>query len=168
MTPARILTDEEVVQHFGDPANYIRDDGSVDPHWELLILRSFPMPQPLPLSGYPKQLVRRVRCHQKIAPFLSDALLEINARPWLWGTLHDWGGCYAWRLQRKAKEPSRHSWGIAVDVDVADNAQGDITPGMHPLVVSIMEEHGFYWGGRFHGDRIDGQHFEFADLTRIS
>lgn len=167
MRPQRILTDAEVIAAFGDPTPYVREDGRIDPHWELIILKTFPLPAAIPLSGAPAIMVRRATCHRLVAPFLSAALDRIYVTPGLWQTINDWGGCYNWRLQRKAKSLSRHCWGLGPDMDVADNPMG--APGkIDPRVVEIMEEAGFYWGGRFHAARRDDMHFEYADLSRLT
>lgn len=174
MKPARILTDAEVTATFGDPRQFIRLDGTVSVAWPKKILTTIELPAPLALAGYPGKFVRHVSCHQKIASHLSAAMLEIHQAPdSVWATLNDWGGCYEWRLQRASRKPSRHSWGIAVDMDVADNPMGDQVGGgdvdIDPRVVEIMESHGFYWGGRFHNrDRVDQMHFEFADLAGLA
>ena len=76
------------------------------------------------------------------------------------------GGCYNWRTQRMAAHKrSRHSWGIAIDINVADNPFMG-TPQMPPAIVLAFKSAGFAWGGDFI-HRPDGMHFEFADPARI-
>lgn len=163
----RVLTDDELIGPFGDPKLLLREDGTVDPHWEMSIITRFPLPAALPLAGHPEKMVTRVRCHHRIASPLRAALDAIYAVPGLWATINDYGGCYEWRLQRLAKKLSRHSWGIAIDLDCHDNPFGDATPQVNPDVIRIFDEYGFAWGGNFHGARVDPMHFEFADLTKL-
>jgi hypothetical protein len=58
---------------------------------------------------------------------------------------------------------SLHTWGIAIDLNVAGNQVG--TPGtMDPRVMRIFERWGFAWGGRW--SVPDPMHFELAALAR--
>jgi len=54
---------------------------------------------------------------------------------------------------------SAHAYGIAIDLNAAENPQGAV-PVIDPRVVEIMKRWGFAWGGDF--DTPDGMHFEFA------
>ena len=78
------------------------------------------------------------------------------------GTIGDWGGCYAYRTVRGApRSPSRHSWGIAIDMDVGDNPMGS-AGRVDPRMIDLMADGGFFWGGYFKGARRDPMHWEFA------
>jgi len=102
-----------------------------------------------------------VTCHRAMLPALRGALTEI-ARAGLGGTLGAYGGCYRPRLVRGGDSGgtlSRHSYGIAVDVNVARNSFGGRVD-MHPRVVEIFRRWGFAWGGTW--VRPDGMHFEWV------
>lgn len=160
----RYLSQQEVVGAFGDPAPYVRMDGTVLGQWESDILGAFFLPAPLPLAWDRSRLIRRIRCHRKVALHMEAAFRDIYADQEAWRTIDDFGGCYSWRCQRGSKTLSRHCWAIAIDIDVADNPLGD--PGqMDPRVISAFEKHGFMWGGGFH--RPDPMHLEWADIDRI-
>lgn len=61
---------------------------------------------------------------------------------------------------------SLHSFGIAIDVNPATNANGSTTFDMPPEVVAAFENNGFRWGGRYKdvfGATIDAMHFEYLD-----
>ena len=61
---------------------------------------------------------------------------------------------------------SLHSFGIAIDVNPATNANGSSTFDMPPEVVHAFENNGFRWGGRYKevfGATIDAMHFEYLD-----
>jgi hypothetical protein len=102
-----------------------------------------------------------VTCHRAMLPALRGALTEV-ARAGLGGTLGRYGGCHSARLVRGGDSGgtlSRHSWGIAVDVNTARNSFGGRVD-MHPTVVSIFRRWGFAWGGTW--VRSDGMHFEWV------
>ncbi len=160
------LSDAQVIAAFGDPRPFIRADGTVAFPWEEQILATAMLPAPLPLSWAPATKVTRFKAHRRVAPLLTATFAELHATADLWATINDFGGCYNFRAQRGAKVLSRHSWGIAVDIDVTDNPMGK-PAHVDPRTVKIFEAHGFAWGGNFSGTRIDPMHFEFADLTRL-
>lgn len=159
MTLRRMTFDETVAQ-YGDPRPYVHSDGTVDPEWERRIVSYATLPAPLLLSWDHSRSVTRFKCHRLLVQFFQDAFRKVYVDPEAWATLGDFGGCYAFRANRKnPRALSMHSWAAAVDVDVADNGQGH-KPEMHPAVVAAFESEGFIWGGRFHGDAVDGMHFE--------
>ena len=161
----RYLSEEEVRREFGDPAEYITDSGGISSKWESIIITSFLLPQPLPYCADTTIMIKSVRCHKRIAHFMQAALQELYDNTEVWGSINDFGGCYNWRTQRKSKNLSRHSWGIAIDIDVNDNPMA--TKGaMHPKAISIFRSYGFLWGGNFRS-RKDPMHFEFGDLAML-
>lgn len=160
MAKLHLLTLPEVITIFGDPAMYKDPSGDFDEElWQKTILSAIPLPAPLPLSWNHLIHVYRIRCHWRIAKPLRSALEKIYEVD-LWNELSDTGGCYNFRPNVNNKRaPSRHCWGIAIDLDVMDNpnrAKGD----MHPTVIRVMEDHGFMWGGRF--QKPDPMHFEWS------
>lgn len=109
-------------------------------------------------------LLGEVTCHRVMLPQLEGALAEIRDRG-LSASVKpgQYGGCYAPRfIERDGTKPlSMHAWGLAVDINVADNPAG-ASPKMDPAVVAIFEKWGFRWGGRW--SKPDGHHFELAAL----
>lgn len=70
-----------------------------------------------------------------------------------------YGGCYHPRLISADRDRlSRHSWGIAIDLNV-DLSQPGLGPPPPPEVVEILGRHGFRWGGDFL--HADNHHFEW-------
>lgn len=163
----RLLTDAEVIATFGDPHRYMGTDGRISDEWPARILGHFTLPFPMAMQVADGRhvAVYTVTCHKIIQPFLRAALYELhsNADAWReWGN-GGYGGCYEFRRNRKnPAQLSRHSWGIAIDGDVLDNPQGS-PPQMHPFAIDCFEKQGFIWGGRFHGNAVDGMHFEASD-----
>lgn len=111
-------------------------------------------------------LLGEVRCHRAMLPQLEAALTEIRDSG-LGGSIkpEQYGGCYVPRfIERDGSKPlSMHAWGLAVDINVADNPAG-ARPRMDPQVVAIFEKWGFRWGGTW--ARPDGHHFELAALIQ--
>jgi len=60
---------------------------------------------------------------------------------------------------------SRHSWGIAIDLNVKDNPVGAIDKQPAELV-KRFEAEGWYWGGNFAGMNRDPMHFEVGDTFK--
>lgn len=157
MTPPNGL--REIVAAFGDVAPYIRPDGTVRSDWEWHTLTVVDLPAELPLSWNLSKRVGRVRCHFKLAPIFNATFRAIHAAD-LWKHLHDFGGIYEFRRQRKGRKLSLHAWGAAVDLNTIEDPQGDTDIDMHPDVVRVFKSMGFSWGGDF--TNVDAQHFQFA------
>jgi hypothetical protein len=102
-----------------------------------------------------------VRCHRRIIPMLRGALQELANRG-LAGLIDpgQYGGCYSPRFLNRSPAAgiSHHAWGVAIDLNVAQNPYG-AEPRMDRRVVEIFERWGFTWGGRWLVP--DAMHFEF-------
>lgn len=132
-------------------------DGSVapDPRWVAANIRT----ETVPVLG-------TVTCHRVMLPQLRAALEEI-IRAGLSSAIDpsDYGGCYVPRFIER--NPNRglslHTWGIAVDLNVAGNQRGTVGEIDH-RVVGILKRWGFAWGGDWRW--TDPMHFELAALVR--
>ncbi|MDF1596085.1 MAG: M15 family metallopeptidase [Acidimicrobiia bacterium] len=105
------------------------------------------------------------RCHRVVVPYLRSAIDElINEGLWAHIDRQDFqiaGGCYNPRLIRggdKGGAVSRHTWGIAIDINPNDNPYGGRI-GMDPDIAAIFQKWGFAWGGGW--TYTDGGHFEW-------
>jgi hypothetical protein len=102
-----------------------------------------------------------VRCHRRIIPMLRGALHELADRG-LAGLIDpaQYGGCYSPRFLNRSPAAglSHHAWGVALDLNVAQNPYG-AEPRMDRRVVEVFERWGFTWGGRWLVP--DAMHFEF-------
>jgi hypothetical protein len=155
----RLLTDAEVIATYGDPSKYIMPDGTIRELWRAAVLDSFALPKPLPLAW--GGTASRISCNKKLRPELERIFVKLAAIPEAWGTINDYGGCYSWRRNvNDRRKLSRHSWGIAVDLDVADNPNGS-RGDVHPLVIQAFYDEGWLWGGWF-TSTPDPMHFEKA------
>jgi hypothetical protein len=147
-----VLPTVKMKELFGEFAGRPRPDGTIeaDPAWSSrnITIESVP-------------IIGNVQCNRAIFPQLRGALHEIEADGL--SSLIDrsqYGGCWVPRFVNRnpKQEISHHSWGVAIDLNVADNPFGR-TPHMNPRVVAAFEHWGFTWGGRWL--RPDGMHFEF-------
>ena len=107
-------------------------------------------------------ILGEIVCHRALFPQLRDALKEVRRRglSFLIDT-SQFGGCYGPRFIGRVSggRLSHHAWGIAIDINAADNAFG--TPSdLDPRLVEIMERSGLTWGGRWLVP--DGMHFEWV------
>lgn len=132
-------------------------DGSVEPQadWVRANIRT----ESVPILG-------RVTCHRVMLPQLRAALAEI-VHGGLAGAIDaaDYGGCYVPRFigHDPSKGLSLHTWGIALDLNVAGNQRG--TAGeIDRRVVAIFKKWGFAWGGDWQW--TDPMHFELAAIVR--
>ncbi len=104
-------------------------------------------------------LLGGVVCHAAVIDALRGAMHELRRRG-LGDLVETYDGCFAPRFI--GRDPtamiSHHSWGIAVDLNIAGNYYS-VTPDQDARLVEVMERWGFGWGGRFIVP--DGNHFEY-------
>lgn len=150
----RYLTDIEIAKTFGS-AN---EHGS--PYLTFLEL-PFPM-----YFGITE--VKRLRCHKLILPALKAVLDEILA---FYGLdeikrlrIDRFGGVFSYRMMRGANRRSRHSWGVAIDLDPTrntlkmDSKKASFARPVYAPMITIFEKHGFISKGKTDG--FDWMHFE--------
>jgi hypothetical protein len=107
-------------------------------------------------------------CNKNVIPAIQGALNEIG-NVGLGGLVYRGaGGCFGPREVRPEGSTtggslSRHSYGIALDIDTDQNPLGGV-PHMDCRVVQIFRKWGFAWGGNFLTS--DGMHFEWANERR--
>lgn len=113
-------------------------------------------------------LLGKVTCHRILVPQLKAALQQIigSGLQFLVNP-EQYGGCFSPRFvdRRPDGRLSHHAWGIAVDVNVAENAFGT-EPDQDKRLVEIFERLGFTWGGRWLVP--DGMHFEWVRFPTSS
>jgi len=157
----------ELIELLGDPAPFIRPDGTVREAWEE-ILAPVTLPSPLPLSWrstdpttgapLPPRTVHMVRAHVLVARLL-ETVLESLYDAGHWGEVREFGGIYCWRSQRGGSKLSVHCWGAAIDLNPSTNQLGTVG-NMAPEVIAAFESAGWFWGGRWR--RPDPMHFQFC------
>jgi len=139
--------------------------------WEQENLVPIVPPYRMYLAWDTRRVVKSFRIHRKVEPTLSRVMQKIFA---LYGSdqavenarMHLFGGSYNFRMMRGTAALSMHSWGCAIDLDPANNNFGRRWRGdshMMPMeVVTIFEQEGFTWGGRWR--RPDPMHFQAARI----
>lgn len=107
-----------------------------DPAWEAAHVVTAEVP-----------ILGSVRCHRNVIAQLRGALEELQARGL--GHLIDpatYAGCHHPRFIATGTGLSRHSWGIAVDLNAEDNPTGQGS-GQDRRLVDTFRRWGFTWGG---------------------
>jgi hypothetical protein len=151
------LAGGSVAQAVGSFSYRYFDDGSVQPEarWVAANIRT----ENVPILG-------RVTCHRVMLSQLRAALEDV-VRQGLAGSIDpgDYGGCYVPRFigRDPARGLSLHTWGIAIDLNVAGNQRGTLGE-IDRRVVGIFKKWGFAWGGDWQW--TDPMHFELATLVR--
>ena len=151
-SPDHTLAAAQLKQRVGEVA-YRPGSGdgvALDPAW----VRANIVTESVPALG-------RVTCHRAVMPALRGALNDV-VRAGLSGALGRFGGCYNPRLIRGGDSGgilSRHSYGIAVDVNTSRNTFGGRVE-LDGRVVDIFRRWGFAWGGTW--VRPDGMHLEWS------
>ena len=163
----KVLTISKVKFLFGD-FKYTDLDGGrikIDQKWIDENLVTVAIPQ---LKEITKNW-DRITFHRKGADQLKSAFEEIE-RLELAKFLLTYDGTWVPRHMswNKKRSLSRHSWGIAIDINARWNGYGVKPAGesdqgtVRPLV-PIFEQHGFCWGGDW--STPDGMHFELVEIN---
>jgi hypothetical protein len=142
-----------VKKNFGEFAARPLPDGTIeiDPAWENVNILTSRVP-----------VLGEVTCHRAMFAQLRRAMREIGERGLSFVVnKSQYGGCFGPRFI--SRDPrgrlSHHSWGIAIDMNVAENPFGT-KADQDQRLVEAMERAGFTWGGRWLVP--DGMHFEWA------
>jgi len=110
----------------------------------------------------PGRKLASIRCHRLIAAKIT-AVFDDLAGQGLLGLIGTYDGCYVPRHTNwdPHKRLSRHSWGIAVDVNAGRFPYG--VKGRQPeKVISAFTAHGFEYGGNWRTP--DPMHWECINL----
>ena len=148
-----VLPQLHVKSAFGEFAAAPNSDGTIETQgsWRRKNIAA----EQVPILG-------SISCHRGLFPQLRHALQQVEAAG-LSFTVDpsDFGGCYSPRFidSNPGGRLSHHSWGIAIDFNVAQNRPGT-RPDLDKRLVRIMEDNGFTWGGRWLIP--DGMHFEWV------
>lgn len=155
-----MITTAKLIKKYGTPT----ETGS--PY-----LTKITLPFPLVLSWDKKTKITSTRCHKLIAPKLKKALEEILEEyglPKIQKLGIDlYGGCFNYRKMRGGSDWSRHSWGVAIDLDPERNQlkESHLTARFakpeYKAMIDIFYKNGFLSLGR--EKDYDWMHFEIAE-----
>lgn len=134
-----VLPQALVKDQFGEFAYRPSSDGRdivQDPEWIAEHIVTLEVP-----------VLGQVRCHRGLARQVRGALAELDRREL--GHLVDpttFAGCHHPRLIEEGAMPSRHAWGIALDLNADSNPTG-LASGQDPRLVETFARWGLTWGG---------------------
>jgi hypothetical protein len=151
-----MLTDKQIIERYGQPS---------DPS-KLMVLA---LPYPMRIAWDTKVVVNKIQCHKKVGAALlavfNDLLLHYGIEKIQSLGIDLFGGCVNVRLMRGSKTKwSRHSWGIAIDLDPARNKLRETKKTArfarpeYKAMIDIFYKHGFISYGR--EKDYDWMHFE--------
>lgn len=115
---------------------------------------------PVPASLQKGKIPPRIYCNIDLIEPLTRAFENLIARGKI-QELKSWDGCFVIRKIRGSDAMSLHSWGVAVDVNAAENPLG-ATPRLSAEFVRCFTDAGFDWGGVW--SRPDGMHFQLSKI----
>jgi hypothetical protein len=174
--PSIQLDTADIIRLYGDPGT-----GTADPSWERANIvdchgdETGARRRPA-MPGVPSGLW--FRCHRLVEPAMRRALAAADEAGG--GYVITRAASYVFRHQRHDphRPLSRHSWGIAVDINPVQNAARQFPAGRTPALwseawldqwprglprafVEAFEAEGFVWGGRWRGF-VDPMHMEYT------
>lgn len=155
-----MLTTKQIIAKYGKPD----DDGS-----DYLVTMS--LPYPMRLSWDKETSVSKMRCHRLIHDRLKAVFTEILAHYGLAEIqrlgIDLFGGCFVFRKMRGGNDYSRHSWGIAIDLDPVRNgmktswAKAQFSKPEYAPMIASFYKYGFVNLGK--EKNYDAMHFEIGN-----
>ena len=129
------------------------------------------LPYPMRLAWDTDTTVTRLRCHKLVADKFEAVFKEILATYGLPKIkelgIDLFGGCFNFRAMRGGSDYSRHSWGIAIDLDPERNklketsATARFARAEYKPMIDIFYKYGFVSLGR--EKNYDWMHFEIKE-----
>lgn len=126
------------------------------------------LPYPMRLAWDKNTVITKMRCHKLAANQFKAIFAEILA---VYGManivklgLDLYGGCFNFRAMRGGSDYSRHSWGVAIDLDPERNqlketsATARFARPEYKAMIDIFYKHGFQSLGR--EKNYDWMHFQ--------
>lgn len=134
-------------------------------------LTTIKLPYPMRLAWDKKTTVKTMRCHKLVADnftaVFNDLLHHYGYEKIVELGIDLFGGCFNFRAMRGGSDYSRHSWGIAIDLDPERNTLKETSktarfarPEYKPMI-DIFYKHGFISYGVERN--FDWMHFEIKE-----
>ena len=138
------------------------------PNEQGTYLTTIVLPYPFVYDGKP---VSKMRCHKLVADKFLAVFNDILAHYGLAEIqrlgIDKYGGCFNYRKMRGGTQLSRHSWGVAIDLDPQRNLLKETSatarfarPEYKPMI-DIFYKHGFVSLGR--EKNYDWMHFQIKE-----
>ena len=150
---------EEIIKKYGKP-----NQGGT-------YLTSIKLPYPMKLAWDKSTRVTTIRCHKLVADNFSsifNEILEVYGLEKIQELGIDlFGGCFNFRSMRGGSDYSRHSWGIAIDLDPERNqlktpySKSNFSKKEYSELHRIFKKNGFVNLGVEKG--YDAMHFEKSE-----
>lgn len=132
------------------------------------------MPYPRKIAWDLKVTTNRMQCHKLVAP-IFQSIHESILKEYGLKTIQDleidiFGGCYNFRKMRGGNDWSRHSWGIAEDLNPTKNdlrmnsSKAQFAKKEYKAMMQIYYKHGFVNQGIEKG--FDFMHFQFQEFIK--
>ena len=154
-----MLKTNEIIYKYGKP----------DQNGTYLV--SIKLPYPMRLAWDKNTKVNTIRCHKLVAQNFTNVFNDLLNHYGL-AKIQElgidlFGGCFAFRAMRGGSDYSRHSWGIAIDLDPERNQLKETSktarfarPEYKPMI-DIFYKHGFVNLGV--EKNYDWMHFEIKE-----
>jgi len=154
-----MLSTNQIVAKYGKP----NQQGSY--------LTTIQLPYPMRLAWDKKEKVNKMRCHKLVADDFQKVFADLLAHYGL-AKIQElgidlFGGCFNFRAMRGGSDYSRHSWGIAIDLDPERNQLKETSKtarfarAEYQPMIDIFYRHGFVSLG--HEKNYDWMHFEIGE-----
>lgn len=154
-----MLTTQQTIKKYGTPT----ETGAA-------YLVTVNLPYPMRLAWDLDTTVTRLRCHKLVAIKFEEVFKDILATYGLPRIkelgIDLFGGCFNFRKMRGGSAWSKHSWGIAIDLDPARNTLKETSRTArfarpeYKDMIDIFYKHGFISLGR--EKNYDWMHFEIG------
>ena len=154
-----MITTEKAIAKYGKP----NQSGTY--------LVSIKLPFPMRLAWDKNAKVTTMRCHKLVAQNFTNVfneLLQVYGLVKIQELGIDlFGGCFNFRAMRGGSDYSRHSWGIAIDLDPERNQLKETSKTArfarpeYKQMIDIFYKHGFVSLGR--EKNYDWMHFEIKE-----
>jgi len=154
-----MITTQSAIKKYGFPGE--------NPNY-LTVLN---LPYPMRLAWDKNVFVKKITCHKlvsnKLELIFKDILNHYGIDKIKELGIDIYGGCFNFRKMRGGNDYSRHSWGIAIDLDPERNLLKETSktarfarPEYKPMI-DIFYKHGFVSLGR--EKNYDWMHFEIKE-----
>jgi len=141
------------------------------PNQQGSYLTTIQLPYPMRLAWDKKTTVKTMRCHKLVADDFQKVFADLLAHYGLVKIqelgIDLFGGCFNFRAMRGGSDYSRHSWGIAIDLDPEGNQLKETSKtarfarAEYQPMIDIFYKHGFVSLGR--EKNYDWMHFEIGE-----